>query len=1291
MAGKKVRQRAQVGGRAATTGTARRRYAGGGSVNFVPPSAAEALRAGEKVVDVSIDDILRLAAEDAARPGRFSPEKLARAKSFLGSGSASRVPEISVRGARAIIDDGLHRLRAAAELGAKSAPVRVPVEQAGKLRSLLTKAGGVGKSVAGGVSALLEPLFGLLQNDPAGREMLSGMGIGKLQAARGGKVSTVLGEFKRGTLHSGSKKGPKVTSRKQAVAIGLSEARKAGENVPRRRGASGGGAGAGGGSRIRYRAGYDPTGSGTGAGSTAARVGSSGALVPSQKKRIEGIKAGTSGVKNIAKKLTGFKAGGGEDIAALRKFQPLTGKARRTQNELLESGLRTDVAPLTEAARIRAQQEFGNLSDTLGERYAALGLGSSTARERAVGRERGRLAERIGATGLEAGVAAEEAAAGRRQGAVGSELGASGQRIGALGEALGGSLAQTGQELGGLEAAGGLEQGAAGLELQGELGQAGAGQALINSQMPPFEQTVIGATGGRVDLGDYLSDLLYGQQFIRDGSSRRAGSRGAGFGASPVKSSREGLENAILREQLRAIQRPRRRESNPALEAQGELLRLSRTPSSGGIAGFDQARRISELQRLVGLASGAGGSPGGFEAPDPRDILARMNFGKSSERPINIQDPTMRNFLQFGGRSPQKGAVGGRPQADQFGQLPTTPGQPRGLRQLPGQPLAPPQGLPAQPPGGFQPPTSLPGGRPRPVPGQVPLGAPLQGSSNFGGFPARAAAPAPAPAGVDPTRGGAFQPDASGFTPRPTGGTPPPAGGFTGALGGPLAGGKGVPSQGVPPQGPGQPLAPPQAPGQFQPSQPRPPQPPQPFPRRQMAAGGGIPQPDLPQEQGIQYPALVDPRRQFYDGGGEVPGVDDGQDKIPALLRAEELVVTPELARAIELADPGAPNPELILSLKDLAQKPLDYSPGEGEFVAQGGGFLDRLLRGNPEAGAQRFEQRFGFTPSEPPVSPRDAILALLEQLPRTREERERLRANAPQAMGFDELIRGYEAPTGFEPIPGEIPPDLGAVPGGPDFAPPRGDISISGWDLPGGISRPGNAGFGQITPRPGRQGSFSVMGAQPRTPDERRYESLAAAQRRRDLIQSNLATDPVGSPDKQARQLSALQAADQQVNSLVAEIDAAEGRKIAEAEVDVAGVQAQANLNDAYANQLRAVAQKQTADAATAKVLQEAAANDPAVANILNVLGETGLGKSERGSEIAEAILSQILASQGVQIQENGWFRRIFGAPRFEFAPSPGQEIPSTQPAREGATGGVASLAPEARAALMQFIGVPA
>jgi hypothetical protein len=48
------------------------------------------------------------------------------------------------------------------------------------------------------------------------------------------KVKRAMHERKRGTLRSG-RSGKKVTSRKQAIAIGLSEARRAGAKVPRRR------------------------------------------------------------------------------------------------------------------------------------------------------------------------------------------------------------------------------------------------------------------------------------------------------------------------------------------------------------------------------------------------------------------------------------------------------------------------------------------------------------------------------------------------------------------------------------------------------------------------------------------------------------------------------------------------------------------------------------------------------------------------------------------------------------------------------------------------------------------------------------------------------------------------------------------------------------------------------------------------------------------------------------------------------------------------------------------------
>lgn len=38
------------------------------------------------------------------------------------------------------------------------------------------------------------------------------------------KVKKVMKEYKEGKLHSGSKHGPKVTNRKQAIAIAMSEA-----------------------------------------------------------------------------------------------------------------------------------------------------------------------------------------------------------------------------------------------------------------------------------------------------------------------------------------------------------------------------------------------------------------------------------------------------------------------------------------------------------------------------------------------------------------------------------------------------------------------------------------------------------------------------------------------------------------------------------------------------------------------------------------------------------------------------------------------------------------------------------------------------------------------------------------------------------------------------------------------------------------------------------------------------------------------------------------------------------
>jgi hypothetical protein len=60
--------------------------------------------------------------------------------------------------------------------------------------------------------------------------------VRKYSKAAGRKVERAMKERKAGTLRSGRSR-KKVTSRRQAIAIGLSEARRAGARVPKKRSA----------------------------------------------------------------------------------------------------------------------------------------------------------------------------------------------------------------------------------------------------------------------------------------------------------------------------------------------------------------------------------------------------------------------------------------------------------------------------------------------------------------------------------------------------------------------------------------------------------------------------------------------------------------------------------------------------------------------------------------------------------------------------------------------------------------------------------------------------------------------------------------------------------------------------------------------------------------------------------------------------------------------------------------------------------------------------------------------
>ena len=63
-----------------------------------------------------------------------------------------------------------------------------------------------------------------------GMGMKKGMGMGLKKGM--GKVAKVMGEFKANTLRSSA--GPKVRNPKQAIAIGLSEARSAGARISKK-------------------------------------------------------------------------------------------------------------------------------------------------------------------------------------------------------------------------------------------------------------------------------------------------------------------------------------------------------------------------------------------------------------------------------------------------------------------------------------------------------------------------------------------------------------------------------------------------------------------------------------------------------------------------------------------------------------------------------------------------------------------------------------------------------------------------------------------------------------------------------------------------------------------------------------------------------------------------------------------------------------------------------------------------------------------------------------------------
>jgi hypothetical protein len=92
--------------------------------------------------------------------------------------------------------------------------------------------GGHAKAAPKGLSVMIA--VGTKKAPPAAKKDASPVPGVALGMKKGGmaKVEKVMGEYGKGELHSGSKTGPVVKNPKQAVAIALSEARKAGAKMP---------------------------------------------------------------------------------------------------------------------------------------------------------------------------------------------------------------------------------------------------------------------------------------------------------------------------------------------------------------------------------------------------------------------------------------------------------------------------------------------------------------------------------------------------------------------------------------------------------------------------------------------------------------------------------------------------------------------------------------------------------------------------------------------------------------------------------------------------------------------------------------------------------------------------------------------------------------------------------------------------------------------------------------------------------------------------------------------------
>lgn len=363
--------------------------------------------------------------------------------------------------------------------------------------------------------------------------------------------------------------------------------------------------------------------------------GGFGALLPQGAPGAPGTQGGLIGeaagaTRGINANLTGVN----QSIESLNQFNPFSGQGGQTMNQLLATGAPVDVNPITQANIQQGSQVYNQLTaPQIDEQFGAMGLGSSSSRTAALAREAGNVASNIGAEGLRAGVGAQESAQQRRLGALSPYSAGQGQKLGAI------------------ESGGQLGLGGAGLNLQGQTAKAGGLSGLGLGLLPTFNQQFADgglvedeyAQGGRVDVGDYLSNLIFGQQFNRNPRQVAPSMRSP----SGQNSRMSLIQEAMGREQLKQLQMPRKRSiDDEKLDIVQSLKRLSSQPRE--MQDFGTYKQTNELKALLGQISGGGGGAG-------------LSFEGINRNPgARVQNQRIADFYRRSGQvPPQQKAQGG--------------------------------------------------------------------------------------------------------------------------------------------------------------------------------------------------------------------------------------------------------------------------------------------------------------------------------------------------------------------------------------------------------------------------------------------------------------------------------------------------------------------------------------------------------------------------------------------------------------------------------------------------------